>query len=293
MAPVDDEFDLLEENRTEWGLPGPLPSRRRLFFPVEGLRHLSSLQWTDEPPQFLLLHGRGQNAHTFDTTLLALQRPALAVDLAHHGHSDPAPTGPSGVLEHAADVVTLLDSLGGEPVVLVGMSLGGLVSMVVAHERSERLRHLVLVDITPSIDGDRARAVLDFLDGPESFSSLDEMVERTISHHPTRSASSLRRGVLHNAIRRPDGRWTWRHQQYPPALASPATRPDLWPVLEEIPLPVTLVRGDRPPSVVRDEDVSEFRRRRPNDEVVTLHGGHSLQGDDPLELAAVLARIAP
>ena len=39
-------------------------------------------------PNSVLLHGGGQNAHTWDTVALALDRPLLAVDLPGHGHSD-------------------------------------------------------------------------------------------------------------------------------------------------------------------------------------------------------------
>ncbi len=291
MWRVDDEFEVLEENRREWELTGPLPPRRRLFVPVDGLRHVSAIQWFEEPPRVVLLHGRGQNAHTFDTVLLALGQPALAIDLPHHGHSDASPTGPSGVVEHARDIAEALDTLLTTPVVLVGMSLGGLVSLLVTRDRPDLVRHLVLVDVTPAADPRRARAVIEFLDGPESFASLEEMVERTIAHHPSRSPQSLRRGVLHNARQRPDGRWVWRHQQYPPAPSSPSPRPDLWRILEEIAVPVTLLRGDRPPSVVLEEDVVEFIRRRPHDRSITLAGGHSLQGDDPLGVARVLGDV--
>jgi pimeloyl-ACP methyl ester carboxylesterase len=41
--------------------------------------------------------------------------------------------------------------------------------------------------------------------------------------------------------------------------------------------------------VVDDADEAEFRRRRPDDDVITVDGaGHSIQGDRPVELAAIL-----
>jgi pimeloyl-ACP methyl ester carboxylesterase len=41
--------------------------------------------------------------------------------------------------------------------------------------------------------------------------------------------------------------------------------------------------------VVSDDDVAELRRRRPDAEVVVVEGaGHSVQGDRPLELAAII-----
>ncbi len=60
-------------------------------------------------------------------------------------------------------------------------------------------------------------------------------------------------------------------------------------MLEHIEVPVLLVRGALSP-VVDDADEAEFRRRRPNDRVVTVEeAGHSIQGDQPLELARILA----
>ena len=49
-----------------------------------------------------------------------------------------------------------------------------------------------------------------FVDGPPQFESFDVMLERTMAFNPTRSRSSLRRGVLHNARERDDGTWVDR-----------------------------------------------------------------------------------
>ena len=65
-----------------------------------------------------------------------------------------------------------------------------------------------------------------------------------------------------------------------------------WDALEAIPVPVLLARGSRSP-VVDDEDEAEFRRRRPSDRVVVVEdAGHSIQGDQPLVLAALIAEFA-
>ena len=54
-------------------------------------------------------------------------------------------------------------------------------------------------------------------------------------------------------------------------------------------MPVLLARGMRPDSVLDDEDERELLRRLPGAEVVHVEGaGHSLQGDKPLELAAII-----
>src|SRR4029450_7682547 len=92
MTPVDrvpyDEFALFHENAEEFGLPydGP-PTVRREEVEVGPDRRLSALVWGDTTPELVLLHGGAQNAHTWDTVALALDRPLLAVDLPRHGHS--------------------------------------------------------------------------------------------------------------------------------------------------------------------------------------------------------------
>jgi pimeloyl-ACP methyl ester carboxylesterase len=44
----------------------------------------------------------------------------------------------------------------------------------------------------------------------------------------------------------------------------------------------------REQSVVADDDVAELRRRRPDARVVEVDAGHSVQGDQPIELARII-----
>ena len=54
---------------------------RRLTHALPDGRTVSALAYGDAPPVVTFLHGAGLNAHTWDTTVLALGLPALAVDL--------------------------------------------------------------------------------------------------------------------------------------------------------------------------------------------------------------------
>jgi esterase len=152
----------------------------------------------------------------------------------------------------------------------------------------------VLIDITPGVNADKARHITDFINGPASFDDFDALLARTVAHNPTRSVASLRRGIMHNALQRGDGTWVWRHQQHPTSeLAAPAVG-DLWVMLEELDMPVTLLRAMATGSVVDDDDEAELLRRNPHAQVVHVAGaGHSIQGDAPLELAALLNRLCP
>ena len=64
-----------------------------------------------------------------------------------------------------------------------------------------------------------------------------------------------------------------------------------WDALERIAVPVLLARGSRSP-VVDDADEDEFRRRRPSDTVIVVEdAGHSIQGDQPRELARIIGEF--
>jgi pimeloyl-ACP methyl ester carboxylesterase len=298
-----DEFGLFHENAAEYGLPFDRPPTvRRVFADVAPGRRLSALVWQDGDPELVLLHGGSQNAHTWDTVAMALDRPLVALDLPGHGHSDGPGDRREGQLDtygNAVDVAAAIRQLAPAAQAVIGMSLGGLTAIALSAEAPELVRKLVLVDVLPGIKAQRAKHITDFVAGPASFASLDELLERTARFNPARSRSSLRRGILHNAEQQPDGTWVWRWARHRPpapdasAPAAPApasTRYEqLWAALASLTVPVLLARGMRPDSVLDDDDEHELRRRLPSAQVVHVEeAGHSLQGDTPLELAAII-----
>jgi pimeloyl-ACP methyl ester carboxylesterase len=294
-----DEFSMFHENAAEFGLPydGP-PTVRREEVEVEPGRSLSALVWGDGPPELVLLHGGAQNAHTWDTVAMALDRPLVALDLPGHGHSDGGRQGGDRVEGNAADVATAVRALAPDARAVVGMSLGGVTTLGLAGYAPELVRSIVLVDITPGVDHQKASSIIAFVNGPASFESFDDLLARTIAFNPTRSESSLRRGILHNAVQREDGSWVWRYARHREALPEGETGDidfgALWDVVSDLTVPVMLVRGMLPQSVVSDADETELVRRRPDARIEHVEGaGHSVQGDKPVELAALIADFVP
>jgi len=308
-----DEFGLFHENAAEFDLPfSNEPAVRRQAIEAEPGRSLSALVWGEGDPQLVLLHGGAQNAHTWDTVALALRpRSLVAIDLPGHGHSD----GPGAAQRAqrtptaaARDVAVVIRALAPNASCIVGMSYGGLTALALTAIAPELVRRLVLVDVLPGLKAEHSRHIADFVNGPVTFPSFDEILARTMKFNPNRSESSLRRGILHNALQLDDGSWVWRHSRWrldePAALDAAPDKPtddkppgrlhdDLLGLLERVSVPLLLARGMRPDSVLRDDDEAELLRRLPTAQVEHFaEAGHSIQGDMPIELAAAIDRFA-
>jgi pimeloyl-ACP methyl ester carboxylesterase len=288
-----DEFSLLRENADEAGLPWRgRPAVERVAVALPDGRSVSALRWGSGPPEVVLLHGGAQNAHTWDTVALALDRPVLAIDLPGHGRSDWRADHHYSPPALAADVEVVVRERAPEAALLVGMSLGGLTALCLTARAPDLVRRLAVVDATPGTDRAKAEPIITFVSGPEHFDSFDALLERTVAHNPTRSVSSLRRGVLHNATEDPDGSWRWRWDpQHLPGAVN-VEFGDLWATVDAVRVPFLLLRGSLS-GVVDDDDVAEVRRRVPSVRVEVVDGaGHSIQGDRPVELARLLSEFA-
>lgn len=287
-----DEFGLFAENAAEYGIEwsGPPTVRRESVELPSGLR-LSALVWGTAEPELVLIHGGAQNAHTWDTVALALGRPLVALDLPGHGYSDHRPAHDYGPMSMAGDVAVAMEALAPTAEAVVGMSLGGLTAICLAADHGHLVRRLGIVDVTPGTDHKKAEPIIAFVDGPEHFDSFEAILERTIEHNPTRSESSLRRGVLHNAHEMDDGRWTWnydRMRDWKDGGGAEIAFDGLWDKVSGIAAPTALWQGGGW-SVIDDADVAEWMRRLPGTVHVVVDGaGHSIQGDRPLELAAMI-----
>ena len=83
----------------------------------------------------------------------------VAVDQRGHGKSDAAADGDYSIAAFAADAAELIETLGLDRPVLVGHSLGGLVSLGLASARPDLVRGVVMVDPAPIVIGDELRAM--------------------------------------------------------------------------------------------------------------------------------------
>ncbi len=133
---------------------------------------IGALRWTGliGAPTVVAVHGIASNAWAWDPLAhhLAGAADLVAVDLRGRGRSYDAPP-PYGIEQHAADIATIIEQLGG-PLTLVGHSMGAFVVEMVAEQRPELVRDIVLVDggtpVAAPADGDIG-AALERLLGPD------------------------------------------------------------------------------------------------------------------------------
>lgn len=106
----------------------------------------------------VFLHGFPFSRRLWDreVELTAARWRAIAVDLRGHGESSVG-DGQYTIEGHVDDLIGLLDHLGIERAVLVGLSMGGYIALRAVERNPERVRALVLADTRSEADDDAGR----------------------------------------------------------------------------------------------------------------------------------------
>ena len=292
MSLSAEEFRVhLEMTAATAGVPLPeivLPDSRDLLL---GRMRFHYLDWgTAGRPPVVFLHGGGLNAHTWDIVCSALRRErhCVALDQRGHGESEWSPEMDYRIESHVADLEAFFDALPLERCVLVGMSLGGANALAWAGRHSRRLAGLVLVDVGPETRAEGVRKIAAFTSEATPLDSVEQYVERALAFNPRRNRELLRRSLLHNLRRMPDGRYMWKYDQRHRGRVDPEAqarrREILWAAVDTVDCPTLVVRGAQS-DVFHDEDAERLAGRLRRARWVRVEGaGHTVQGDNPAGL---------
>lgn len=258
----------------------------------DGVRIVADRVGDPSAPAVVFLHGGGQTRRSWGKAAAAVAErgwQAITVDLRGHGESDWSGEGDYRVTTFATDVLEVLRLLPPRPV-LVGASLGGFTSMLLAGELSpDTVRAVVLVDIVPDMDPSGATRIHGFMHDrmTTGFASLDEVADAIQEYNPHRPRPTDLDGLRTN-LRERDGRWYWHWDPkfidgtsaLPPIEVTEVDR--MYAAVDTIlrnDVPMLLVRGQMSDLVTQDR-ADEFIARFPEIDFVDVGGaGHMVAGD--------------
>ncbi len=247
----------------------------------------------------LCLHGLTRNSADFETIAphLARRRRVLAMDVRGRGRSDPDPDWrryhPG---TYVADAFALLEKAGVDRAVLLGTSMGGIMSMMMGAARPDRVAGIILNDIGPKVEEEGVKRIAGYVGAREKpFASLEEAVAavRAINEpfYPDLDEEGWARYARRLLVQDAQGRWRFA---YDPAIrrnfteAKETAAPNLWAAFAGIrDIPVLVLRGERS-DILSVETVEEMCRRHPDCTAVTVpRRGHPPLLDEPEAVAAI------
>lgn len=270
----------------------------------------------------LCLPGLTRNCKDFEdlATHLSGRWRVLTPDLRGRGRSDhdPKPSNYNAAT-YAADTWRLLDELGVRRVALVGTSLGGLVSMIMAGQQPERLRGVVINDMGPEVPPAAVNRILQYVgrtppaedwgaaarDAKKNYGlAFPGLPDEFWEHHVRNYWTEDEHGrpvpdmdpAIGEALRKAHGalkvlRWLRRLGLLKRVRGVPI---DPWELFNALTMPCLLLRGELS-DVLTEETTAQMQGAKPDLQVVQVPDrGHAPLLDEPIARQAIdrfLARL--
>jgi len=215
---------------------------RERFLAIHGLR----LRYLEQGPvsarPMVLLHGTGDNIHTWDliTPHLASHFRVVALDQRGHGKSGWAVPPAYRCGDYMLDLAAVIDSLGLEGMILLGHSMGALHASLYAALNPGRVAALIHVDIEPCPpDWNRKYLLGLYKNLPDSYASPEEYIRELAKNSPY-ARKELLQDLAANSLEQREGRW---YRTYDREILARFDRYDLLTHLSAIRCPALVIRG--------------------------------------------------
>jgi pimeloyl-ACP methyl ester carboxylesterase len=244
-------------------------------------------------PPMLCLHGGAVTAHWFDFVAGGFTADYHVRALDQRGHGDSGRAYPPSYRydEYALDAEEVMKKLGMKDVVLVGHSMGGLVSLTHEALYPGRVKALVVVDSTLRSTPDRV-SNLHQIGNREgsSYATNEEFIERfKVRPEGTQAAPEIIRYLAERGGRQ-DENGRWRHK-FDRNVYSKRELIEIPPLWDRVKIPVLLVKGglsDR----VTPEIIADIKSRAPQVELAEVPGSeHHVTLDNPPDFVTVVKRF--
>ena len=236
----------------------------------------------------ILLHGGGQTRHAWGDTGKKLAEAgyhSVALDLRGHGDSEWHADGDYSIRAYKDDLVSIINEIG-KPARLVGASLGGMASLVLAGDEinSDLCTALIMVDIGIYPDPVGSDRIVSFmLSGEKGFDSLENVAKSISDYLPHRKKPKDLEGLKKNLRLKSDGRYYW-HWDPRFIRRRPGSRDRRYfdlqlKAAEKVTIPTLLIRGALS-DVVTMEDVDYFLSVISHAKFVEIeNAAHMIAGD--------------
>jgi pimeloyl-ACP methyl ester carboxylesterase len=236
-------------------------------------------------PPMLCLHGGAANAHWYDFVAhgFIADYHMRAIDLRGHGDSqwDTSTTPDYAYARHAADIHELTQKLDLRDFVLIGHSMGGMVSSVYAATYPGRLKALIVVDSNLTMTPERIANynTIGTSEGRHYASQEEFIANYKVRPGGSAAAPAVLRHIAQCSGRRfDDGRWRNKADRKVYANRELVQSFPLW---DSIKIPALLMKGERSLRLSA-EAIAEVKSRAPQVKVaVVAHADHHITLDNP------------
>ena len=283
LAPLDmtktEEFSSLLQSAGDLGIEYQLPvqcfSKQTV---VNGMR-FHYLEWGDPAnPPLVVAHGGNQTSHSWDLVSLVLAQKyhVFAPDQRGHGDSEWPRDGEMSSSQMAEDMRELFRAWDIHRPILMGHSMGGIMSMYLLTRNPNLVERVVFVDIGPEM-GAGSAAIREFVAANKEFDSMEQFIENVRAYDPFRSEEHIRRTARYNLLQRDDGKFATKHASRSNESPRTAVRPSYEDVVA-IGMPALVVRGGES-NVLTADGATKFAETLPQGRTVTVpkcgHNVHS------------------